>query len=97
MSSSVKQDPAYRRSLKEAIWILIAWAVCLVWTVGYAAVAGYNIDPDELRLMFGFPSWIFWGVGIPWLVATGFSIWFAMSVMEEEDLGADENPGEGGQ
>ena len=96
MAASVVHDPAFHRSRKEAIWILLAWAACLVWTIGFSALTGYRSDPENIHLILGFPAWIFWGVAIPWLVATAFSIWFALHVMTDEDLGRDMDKENGG-
>lgn len=35
-------DPVYLDSRREALVILLAWAVCLVWTVSYCYVNGYT-------------------------------------------------------
>jgi len=86
--------PSFVRARKEALWILLSFAVCLVWTIGYSALTGYEIDTENLKLILGFPSWVFWGVAIPWIVATLFSIWFAMRVLESEEAEvSDEDAG----
>ena len=50
--------------------MLCAWAVCLVWTVGYSALFGYGAPGTEGSLVLGVPSWVFYGVLLPWVVAT---------------------------
>lgn len=79
-------DPLYLNARREAWWILLAWAVCLVWTVGYCALFGYEIDVATMNLVLGMPSWVFWGVFIPWMTATGFSIWFGLAYMRDDVL-----------
>jgi len=92
MSNEPAYDPEYLRSRREALWILLAWAACLVWTVFYSALAGYEKDIDNLRLVMGIPGWVFWGVGVPWITATVFSIWFSLYVMrDEDDVTADDD------
>ncbi len=76
-------DARFLRARKEAWMIIIAWLVCLVWTIGYTSVTGYNIDGTSVALVFGMPSWIVWGVFVPWLAATVFSIGFALFYMSE--------------
>ena len=79
-------DPIYVHAKREARWILVAWAVCLVWTVGYSALFGYEVDGAQMQLIMGIPSWVFWGVFIPWMGATLFSVWFGLVYMKEDDL-----------
>ena len=80
-------DPTFLHTRREAVLILIAWAVCLIWTVGYCALFGYDVPIDQLRYLLGMPSWVFWGVLVPWVAATLFSIWFALAVIADDDLG----------
>ena len=79
-----EHDHTFLNARKEAWLILLAWAVCLVWTVGYSAWAGYA--PGEITLIFGMPGWVFWGVLFPWLIATGFSVWFGLFYMSDDEL-----------
>ena len=79
-------DPAFLRARREAAWILLAWAACLVWTVGYSAWAGYAVPPEAVTLTFGMPSWVFWGVAFPWVAATAFSVWFGLRYLADDDV-----------
>lgn len=79
-------DPLFINSKREAWWILAAWGVSLVWTVGYCAVFGYEIDVSQLTLVLGMPSWVFWGVFVPWMTATAFSVWFGLVYMRDDDV-----------
>lgn len=80
-------DPFFLNARREAVIILIAWAVCLIWTVGYSALAGYGVDPDQVSIILGMPSWVFWGVLVPWIAATVFSVWFSLVYIADDDLG----------
>ncbi len=84
-------DPVFLNARREAWLILIAWVVCLIWTVGYSAVAGYDVPPEEVSFVLGMPSWVFWGVLTPWIAATLFSVWFGLAYMTDDDLGASED------
>ncbi|MFK7846734.1 MAG: DUF997 family protein [Rhodothermales bacterium] len=74
---------------REAWLILLAWFVCLIWTVGYSAYAGYGTDGTTLTLVAGMPAWIVWGVLLPWFSATVFSVLFALFYMADDSLGDD--------
>ena len=41
-------DPTFVNARREAWLILCAWVVCLIWTVGYCAFAGYDVPPEQI-------------------------------------------------
>ncbi len=94
-STETPFDPTFVNARREAGWILVAWAVCLIWTVGYCALWAYDVPPDQIGIILGMPSWVFWGVLVPWIAATLFSIWFGLVYMADDDLGETDD-GEGG-
>lgn len=92
MPNDKPADPLYRSSLRELRWIVSIWLVTFVWVIGYCRLFGYNGDqPVELTL--GMPSWVFWGIVIPWIVATVVSCWFALTQMQDHPL-EDASPDE---
>lgn len=38
-------SPSYRSSLREAIFVLVLWFICFLWSVGYSYVFGYSQHP----------------------------------------------------
>ena len=84
--SESSKDLVFIHSKREAGWIMISWAFFLIWTVGYAAIFGYDKDVESMQLVIGIPAWIFWGVLTPWVVATGFSVWFGLVFMKDDTL-----------
>lgn len=68
---------------RELIYIMIAWIAFMVWVIGYAKLHAYPKDPSQIRLMVGLPEWVLWGVAVPWIAATGFTVWFALAVMRD--------------
>lgn len=105
MSNGPKRlDPVYVSSRREAIQILAIWGCCLLWTIGYSRWAGYHISPGELSTVLGMPSWVMWGIVVPWIAAGAATIGFALFVIEEnprdaldgESSAPSESPG-GGQ
>ena len=85
-------DPVYASSRRE-MWIIFAiWGIFCVWVVGYCKFNAFAESVGEVALLFGMPSWVFWGVAVPWIVATTFSIVFALFFMTDHDLeGAGED------
>ena len=82
-------DPVFVHSRNEAYLILIVWAASFVWTVPYCYYTGYQTTNEqwELSLTFGMPSWLFWGVGVPWFVAGICSILICAFYIKDDDLG----------
>lgn len=74
---------AFRRARREALHILIAWAVCLIWTIGYCAISAYR--PGDVSLVWGMPAWVVFGIVLPWLIATIYSLWFALFHMKDRE------------
>jgi len=85
-------DPVVLDTRREALLILGAFAVCLVWSVSWCYVAGYR-EPGAgpPSTVLGMPSWVFWGVLVPWLAADAFSVWFCFFGMADDPLGEAED------
>ncbi len=82
-------DPVFLHSRREAILIAGAWALGLVWAVPYCYLNGYGLPPGEVGTTFGIPTWLFWGILIPWIAADLFTAWFCFFYFVEDDLGED--------
>ncbi len=62
------------------------WAVLLLWVVGYCRLFGYGEVGKTPSMILGLPSWVVWGVFVPWLLATVFTGWFAIRWIADDDL-----------
>ena len=91
---SKPDDPVYRHARREAAIILASWAVATIYCCGFCYVFGY-IRPGaprseaEIDPILGMPSWFFWGVAVPWVVAMLFTIGFAAFGVADDDLGEE--------
>jgi hypothetical protein len=96
-ASPGKEQQLLRHARREGLLIMAVWTLALVWSVGVAALAGYDRDPADIRLILGMPDWVFWSVVLPWGLCMIFSIWFCFGYMADDDLGQDqaEVPGHG--
>jgi len=85
-------DPVFLNARREAIAIIILWGVAFAWTVPYCYLNGYNTptDPSELELIWGIPSWVVWGVALPWVVCGAASILLCIFYIKDDDLGENE-------
>ena len=84
-----KTDPLVKSSQREALIVAGIWAVAMFWSVGCSAWLGYGEQPQPPRLVYGFPLWVFWGVVVPWLACTLFSLWFGAFFVRDGELGQD--------
>lgn len=86
------EDPLVRSARREMGVVLGFWVVFALWTVLACWWLGYRapLDPDSMKLVMGMPLWVFWGIVIPWLAATLFTIWFALFFMKDHDLASDD-------
>jgi hypothetical protein len=90
-----------RHSRREAAVVIVVWVLALLWVVGYCYLYGYAHDAqswpvrwgltqprdaDDLKMIAGFPDWVFVGIMVPWLICTVFTIIFCF-FMTDDDLG----------
>ncbi len=89
------EDPVVRSARREAVLIFLIWCATLAYCVTYCAWYGYGESAEALTFVWGFPSWVFWGVIVPWGVCTILSAAFTWFVITDDPLGAEtENPDE---
>jgi len=94
----------FRHARREAVVVLVLWAVALVWTVGYCYLRGYqhsdndvlvrwgwaaSRSADDFGQVLGFPDWVFVGIILPWLACTAFTMVYSMVGLTDDDLGAE--------
>ncbi len=48
---------------------------------------------DELQLCLGFPHWVFFGILVPWVLCSLFTLGFCLWGMSDGDLGQDREEG----
>lgn len=68
---------------REAFWIVGIWLVFATWVIGYAAWGAYPEDPSSMTLTLGFPTWVVWGIAVPWVMASCVTIVFCLVGMED--------------
>ncbi len=87
--AQVEYDPVYLHSRREALIIFCLWVTALLWAVPFCYLNGYGeaVDAATVSTTLGVPTWLFWGIFMPWLVADAFTIWFCFFYMQDDDLG----------
>ena len=87
-----KYDPTFLHARREAIVIVALFAVFCIWSISVCYGFGY-LNTDEHRpdiaTTFGMPSWVFWGICLPWIVVDVVAVWFCFFFMQDDDLGED--------
>ncbi len=84
MKTGTSQPLSARTSRREAGLILGIWGAFALWVLGYASLYAYRVDPAEVSLTLGLPSWVFWGIALPWMAATLTTILFSTRIMRDE-------------
>lgn len=83
--------------------VLGIWLGFLVWVIGCCALLGYQaagearpVLPEtsgaqatQIAIRAGLPSWIFWGIALPWLAAVVVTLVFGAWILQDDDLGAE--------
>ena len=93
-----KEQQLLANARREALIIMAVWLIALIWSVASGYLLGYHREPNQVRLLFGMPQWVFWSVVLPWGICLVFSFWFCFKHMADDDLGCDPDEGQhGGQ
>jgi hypothetical protein len=88
---SSNEDPLLRTSRREGMISLGVFVIALAYTIGYCTLYGYGAEAERLSLVLGVPSWVMWGIFLPWGLCTVFHCWFSVFVMQDHFL---EDPAE---
>jgi hypothetical protein len=82
-------DPLVRSAFREALVVSLIWLCAMVWSVGVSWWLGYGRTAQDLRLVLGFPEWVFWGIVVPWVTCAVISWLFAVWFVRDGELGED--------
>ena len=82
---SSTETRSLRQSRRELWLILLAWLGCALWVISYCSTNGYDLAPEEVSTVLGFPDWVFWGVVTPWMIANAFTFWFCLRALKNDE------------
>ena len=82
-------DSVVRTGRREALIVVGIWLTAGIWSVTTSYRLGYNRPVEELKLIWGFPEWTFWGVAVPWVVCVVISWIFGVLFVHDADLGEE--------
>ena len=82
-------DPVYLHARSETIIIVSLCTLFLVITLIICGTMGYDKSPTEIARVdatMGMPTWVFWGLLVPWVMVNLLTILFCFVWMTEDDL-----------
>lgn len=87
-------DTVLKNSRREGLIIAAAWAAATVYCCTYCYIFGYRTDShpfglDDIKPIYGVPSWFVWGILFPWGLCALFTLWFVAFFMTDDELGED--------
>ena len=74
-----------KQTLKEVKYLLLAWLFFASWVLIYCGFEAYGQDHEEVKITFGMPSWVFWGIAVPWICSIIYTIYFSLFVMKDNE------------
>ena len=80
------RDAVFLQSRRELIGILLIWAGLALWVVIGAGALGYRETAGEVDMVWGIPAWVFWAIGVPWLISNTVIFWFCTGFMKDQPL-----------
>jgi hypothetical protein len=84
-------DPSretFKRTRKEAIVAIIIWVLAGFWTVPVSYWLGTRSPASTIA---GIPTWVIWGVFVPWLVFFIIHSWYSLFYIQDEAATTDPN------
>lgn len=94
---SHETDPVLKNARREGLVIGAVWLASTAYCCVYSYLHGYlrpgrALGVKDIQPVLGVPSWVFWGILVPWAACAVFTFWFAGFVMVDDDLGTDHAP-----
>ena len=80
---------SFRQARRELRFQLITWGAFAAWVVGYGAFNAYAAETANVQMTLGMPSWVMWGIAVPWFLAFVITVYFAGWFMQDTELVED--------
>ncbi len=77
---------SFRQARRELRFQLITWTLFATWVVGYCGFTGFAAESEDVKTTLGMPSWVVWGIAVPWAVAFVVTVYFAGWFMKDTEL-----------
>ncbi|MGI6782742.1 MAG: DUF997 family protein [Aminivibrio sp.] len=84
-NSSRQKKSHYQLSVKEFKFAFSTTMIYILLSCAISYLLGYNKPVEEIPIIWGMPSWILFGVVIPWILMVLLTIIYGFFVMEGDD------------
>lgn len=75
----------YLKSLREFKVSIIIGGLFIIMSSVISYFMGYSRNPEEIKLILGFPDWIMLGVLLPWVLIVLFTVFYSMALMKGDE------------
>ena len=81
-------DPVFVHSRREALVVVGIFFVFATCTLTTAFTLGSRVSDGEpgVPTFLGMPTWVFWSIVAPWVVANIITGWFCFYYMSDDEL-----------
>ena len=90
MPDKDEYDPVFLHARREALVIVALFSAFCLWSIYVCYNYGF-MGPDDqqatVKIILGMPSWVFWGLFLPWIAVDAVAVWFCFFFMKADDLG----------
>lgn len=76
---------SYALSLKEFKFAFSATMIYILLSCAISYVLGYNKTVEEISIIWGIPSWVLFGVIIPWVLMVLLTAYYGFFIMEGDE------------
>ena len=86
--SAVAQFRHVQQCLRETRWVVALWSIQLIYCTIAIVTWGYlepDQRPDAPDLIWGIPSWVVWGLFLPWGLQILAAWWFAIVILDDDE------------
>ena len=84
------QSKHFKQTKRELIIFLTGWLFFAAWVIIYSYFNAYKDQNAEPSITLGMPSWVFWGIALPWICATVFTVYISLFVIKDQEFSNEE-------
>ncbi|MBT7982913.1 MAG: DUF997 family protein [Akkermansiaceae bacterium] len=85
------QSKHFKQAKSELGIFLTGWLFFAAWVITYSYFNAYKDQNEEPSITFGMPSWVFWGIAVPWICATAFTVYLSLFVIKDQEFRNEED------
>lgn len=93
---NLRWDPVFVHARREAAVIVALFLLFFSYSILTCFFLGYGHtaeDSSSIRLIWGMPAWVFFGIFLPWCGVDLVAVWFCFFFMQDDNLNPPEEDG----